>query len=390
MPFPSIPYWRLSAFYFAYLGALGAFSPYFAPYLETRGLSAFEISVVMSLWYATRIYAPSLWGSLSARANSPIRWLRAGALATLIGFALFLLPLGYAGVLVVMTLFASFYNAIMPQFEAITFARLGAQRSLYGRIRVWGSVGFVLANVGYGALLQWLGYGWLIWALIPVYALLVYSSWQNSDPPQPLAAEPAPGFRDTVMPRLRERALWGLLLAAFANQIAHGPFYVFFSLYLSRNHYQAQQIGGYWAVGVLAEILMFLLVPRLLRWLTPRQVIALSFAIGALRWTATATLPHMAPVLVLAQCGHAFTFAALHSASMQSISQLFPGRSGVHGQGLIYGFSSGGGGVIGALMAGALWEFGGGRASFLGAALVSLAGLVIAWKLLPREQTASA
>lgn len=384
---PAIPYWRLSGFYFAYLGALGAFSPYFAPYLQTRGLGAFEISVVMSLWYGTRVFAPSIWGAATGRARSPIRWLRAGALLTMAGFALFLLPIGFGGLLVVMALFASFYNAIMPQFEALTFARLGARRTQYGRIRVWGSVGFVVSNLGFGALLQALGYGWLIWTLLPVFALLLLSAWYNTDapvPPQPDspdASTPVEGFRASILPRLRDRSLWVFLLTAFAMQVAHGPFYVFFSLHLDHNGYPAQAVGGLWSVGVTAEILMFLLVPRLLKRYSAQVIMTGCFVIGTVRWLVTALLPEHAPAIVLAQCGHAFTFAAFHSAGMQAISQYFPGRSGVHGQGLLYGLGSGAGGVLGALMAGWLWETGGGRASFLGAALISLLGIALARKV---------
>ncbi len=385
-----LPYWRLSAFYFAYLGALGAYAPYFAPYLETRGLSAWQISVIMSLWYATRVFAPSLWGSATARAARPIRWLRGGALATLASFALFLLPIGYAALLLVMFVFASVYNAIMPQFEALTLARLGARRSLYGRIRVWGSVGFVVANLGFGALLQALGYHWLAVTLLPMFALLVAAAWVNEDSPVAAGEPAAGGFRQNVLPRLRDRPLWIFLLTALAMQLSHGAFYVFLSLHLDRNGYSAQAIGGLWAVGVIAEIAMFLVIPKMMRRVSPRTVMAVCFGVGAVRWLVTAMLPQSVVAITLAQLGHAFTFAAFHSASIQAISQFFPGRSGVHGQGLLYGFSSGLGGVGGALLAGALWEFGGGQASFLGSAVVSVFGLALALRVrVPSDRAAS-
>ncbi len=376
-----LPYWRLSAFYFAYLGALGAYAPYFAPYLETRGLRAWQISVIMSLWYATRVLAPSLWGAATARAARPILWLRAGALATLFSFALFLLPFKFAGLLLVMALFASVYNAIMPQFEAITLSSLGVQRSRYGRIRVWGSVGFVLANLGFGALLQALGYHWLVATLLPVFGLLVAASWINRDPPLVAEDHGRGGFRENVLPRLRDRPLLIFLLTALAMQLSHGAFYVFLSLHLDKNGYAPQAIGAFWAVGVSAEIAMFLVVPRFLSRFSPRAAMAICFAVGAVRWLVTALLPQYWIAIGLAQLGHAFTFAVFHSASIQAISQFFPGRSGVHGQGLLYGFGSGLGGVLGALLAGALWEVGGGRASFLGASVVSVIGLMLALRV---------
>ncbi len=381
MATPALPYWRLSAFYFAYLGALGAFAPYFAPYLETRGLSAWQISLVMSLWYATRVLAPSIWGAATARSSRPIVWLRAGAVASLLCFAMFLLPLQFAGIVVVMLLYASAYNAIMPQFEALTLASLGAQRSRYGRIRVWGSVGFVCANLGFGALLQALGYGWLVAILLPVFGLLVAATFINHEPANAAQENELLGFRATVLPRLGDRALQIFLLTAMTMQLAHGAFYVFLSLHLDRNGYAPQQIGAVWSIGVAAEIAMFLFVPRLMTRFSPRVLMASCFVVGTLRWIVTALLPQFGWVIALAQLGHAFTFAVFHSASIQAISQFFPGRSGVHGQGLLYGFSSGLGGVLGALLAGALWELGGGRASFLGAALVSLLGFALATRL---------
>jgi PPP family 3-phenylpropionic acid transporter len=385
-----LPYWRLSAFYFAYLAALGAYAPYFAPYLETRGLSAWQISVIMSLWYATRVLAPSLWGSATARATRPMRWLRGGALATLLCFALFLLPLGFAALLLVMFLFASAYNAIMPQFEALTLAHLGTRRSRYGRIRVWGSVGFVCANLGFGALLQQLGYQWLVATLLPLFGLLVAATWINQDAPVHAQETAGGGFRRNVLPRLRDRPLAVFLVTALLMQLSHGAFYVFLSLHLDRNGYAPQAIGALWAVGVIAEIGMFLIIPRIMRRVSPRTVMAVCFGVGTLRWLVTAMLPHSVVAITLAQLGHAFTFAAFHSASIQAISQFFPGRSGVHGQGLLYGFSSGLGGVLGALLAGALWEFGGGQASFLGSAVVSVLGLALALRVrVPGEEASS-
>ncbi len=390
LPPSGLPYWRLSAFYFAYLAALGGYAPYFAPYLETRGLSAWQISIVMSLWYATRVFAPSLWGAATARAARPIRWLRAGALATLASFAMFLLPFDFAALLAVMFLFASVYNAIMPQFEALTLARLGARRSLYGRIRVWGSVGFVCANLGFGALLQALGYHWLVATLLPVFVLLVATTWINADTPAQPDEPAVGGFRQNVLPRLRDRPLWVFLLTALAMQLSHGAFYVFLSLHLDRNGYSPQAIGALWAVGVVAEIGMFLIVPRIMQRASPRAVMAFCFGVGSVRWLVTALLPQSAVAITLAQIGHAFTFAAFHSASIQAISQFFPGRSGVHGQGLLYGFSSGLGGVLGALLAGVLWEFGGGRASFIGSAVASLLGLALALRVrVPDEKTSA-
>jgi PPP family 3-phenylpropionic acid transporter len=87
MPHPPLPYWRLSSFYFWYYAALGGFTPYFAQWLHDRGQDAFAISVLLSLWYATRIFAPTTWNALATRSPQPLRWLRGGANLTLAGCA---------------------------------------------------------------------------------------------------------------------------------------------------------------------------------------------------------------------------------------------------------------------------------------------------------------
>ena len=139
---------RLKLYYFAYLAALGAFSPYFGPFLQARGFDAWQLSVLMSLWYATRALAPNLWNIGVARSAKPIQWLRHGALATLLATLCFLPHWPFWGVVLVMLVFASFYNALMPQYEALTLAHLRGETESYSSIRLYGSIGFLLVVLG--------------------------------------------------------------------------------------------------------------------------------------------------------------------------------------------------------------------------------------------------
>ncbi|MBK8069433.1 MAG: MFS transporter [Rhodanobacteraceae bacterium] len=165
-----VPYWRLSAFYFAYLGALGAFAPYFAPYLETRGLSAWQIGVVMSLWYGSRVLAPSLWGLATARAARPILVLRAGA------------P-GYAGLLRAVPAAARFCGrgagdaGLCQRLQRDHAAVRGAHARATGRAQIGlrahpgvGIRGLRAGQPGLRLAAQILGYGWLVATLLPVFA----------------------------------------------------------------------------------------------------------------------------------------------------------------------------------------------------------------------------
>ena len=150
----TVPVARLSSFYLFYYAALGAFTPYWSLFLTARGMSVTAISVMMGLWYATRVIAPSTWTSLAAASPRPIRLLRAGCVLTLLSFAAFLLPLPQPWMYPAMVVFCFFYNAVMPQFESITLTHLGNDSHRYGLIRVWGSLGFIAVVTLFGWLIE--------------------------------------------------------------------------------------------------------------------------------------------------------------------------------------------------------------------------------------------
>ena len=367
-----VPAPRLSAFYFCYLAALGAFSPYFPLWLDHQGLSAVAISAMMSLWYGTRVVSPSAWGHLVLRSSRPIRWLRLGAALTLLAFGGFLWPSApLPALVVVMAAFSFFYNAIMPQFEAVTLSHLAEAPQRYGRIRLWGSVGFLITASALGPLFDRIGIGWLPWVMLPLFALLLVSAYINEYGP----AHRDDGPRESLLDSLRRPGVAALIGAGFLMQVAHGPYYVFFSLHLAESGYSKGALGAFWAIGVAAEIAMFWFAARLLERHGAVRLMRWCMAAAVLRFVATALVPGSAVALSIAQIGHALTFGLFHAAGMQRTARLFPGRLLGQGQGLLYGLSSGVGGVTGALLAGQFWGLGGGRAAFLFAAVAGAAGL---------------
>lgn len=378
-PFPAL---RLSGFYFAYYAALGAFTPYWSLYLQSRGMDVAAISVLMSLWYATRIVAPSTWTTLAARSPHPIRWLHFGCWLTLASFTAFLLPLGFAGLFVVMCAFCFAYNAVMPQFESITMSHLGARSDRYGRIRVWGSIGFILVVALYGLLIDRLGVQVLPWLMLPLLAAILLSSYANqyAQLPEEVHDPAHQGFRA----RMKRPEVIAFFVAAFLAQMSFGPYYTFFSIYLSEHGYSATSLGMFWTVGVLAEIGVFFLASRIFRRWDAGKVLTFALLTAALRWWVTGLFPDNPPVMVLAQLTHAINFGAFFAAVMQLLVRFFPGRMNGHGQGVFYGLSSGVGGVAGALAAGQLWRFGG-EVAFLAAGCAALVAALISWYWLARK-----
>lgn len=383
---PSHPYpaARLSSFYFFYYAALGAFTPYWSLYLKSRGLGVAAISVLMSLWYATRIVSPSLWTTLAARSGHPIRWLHRGCALALGCFALFLLPLEHAGLFAVMLGFCFAYNAVMPQFESITMSHLGARSDRYGLIRVWGSIGFIVVVASFGWLIdeRRLGVGSLPWLMLPVLVGVLASALANRYAHEPTV--PAHAADDSFRARLRKPQVIAFFVAAFLIQISFGPFYTFFSIYLSEHGYPTATQGVLWTVGVLAEIGVFFLSSRIFRRWDASRVLMIALLSASLRWLVTALFPDNTPVMVLAQLTHALNFGAFFAAAMQLLVRFFPGRMNGHGQGVFYGLSSGVGGVCGALLAGQLWRFGG-ETAFLCSSGIALIAAAIVWRWLVRE-----
>lgn len=379
MPAPPLPYWRLSSFYFGYYAALGGFTPYFAQWLHDLGQDAAAISVLFALWYGTRIFAPTAWSTLSSRSPHPIRWLRAGALLTLIAFAGFLFTERFVALFAVMLVFSFFCNAIMPQFEALTLDTLGARRTEYGRLRVWGSIGFILVTLGFGWLLEHHGSRWLPALMLPLFAATAISAFVNRMPAAHAHAdEPPPG---SLWQSLRRPGARQFLAVALLMQIGFGPFYVFYTLYLGENGHGKDTIGGLWALGVLAEIGLFLLAPRLLRRFGAITLVLICLGVTALRWQVTALFPGSLPLMLAMQLLHALSFGIFHASCMQLVGSYFPGRLSAHGQALLYALSSGVGGVAGAGLAGLAWKLGGGAACFSMGAIAAAIGFVLALRL---------
>jgi MFS transporter, PPP family, 3-phenylpropionic acid transporter len=376
---PAATVWKLRLYYLMYLAALGGFSPFFGLYAVSRGFSDWQVSVLMSLWYLTRVFAPSAWNAGVERSTQPIQWLRAGAVLCFAFTALFLLPHSFASLVVVMILFSSSFNALMPQFETLTLMQLRDQPERYSGIRVWGSVGFLLTVTGFGVLFRHIGVNYLIFAMLPLIAGLIYASLVNRYPDQH-----APQHRDTTHAAavssanpLRHRGFAILLLIMACNQIAHGPLHVYFGIYLQRYGFDEQINGGLWGIGVAAEILAFVLMRGWLQKLSPERLLGLALMIGVVRWSVTAQFPQHLWLLALMQLGHAFTFAAIHAAGMQLMSQWFNAAQMGKAQSLMYGLASGIGGVLGALLAGLAWRYINPNASFWMAAFFSLLALAV-------------
>ena len=362
---------RFALFYFCYYAALGAYTPYIGRWVDALGHGGYVVGAMLGVWYGTRIIAPPLWNARLRRSRAPGVWLVAGSALTLLTFSGFTEVRGTWPLLAVMTVFGLFYNALMPQFEAMTLAALEARSADYGRVRVWGSIGFLLVAGSYGWLLDRLGSLAFPWVMMPWLAAMIAAAWLHRAyrPPEHLETIADAGHL-WKRPGVRR-----FLLVALLMQAGFGAFYVFYTLHLHAQGYSGAIIGLLWAVGIIIEIMMFWKAPALILRYGAPALMSFCLAVTILRWTITALFAPLLWLMLAAQLLHAFSFAAFHASCMRQMSDLFPGRHGNGGQSLYFGFSSGVGGVLGAALASVLWEWRGGEAAFLGSAVV----VALAW-----------
>ncbi|MDH1624230.1 MFS transporter [Pseudomonas chengduensis] len=379
----ALPYWRLSGFYFFYFALLGGTAPFLALYFDHLGFSPARIGELIAIPMLMRCLAPNLWGWLGDHTGQRLLIVRFGALCTLVCFAGIFFSQSYAWLALIMATHAFFWHAVLPQFEVITLAHLREQAARYSQIRLWGSIGFIVAVVGLGLLFEWLSLDAYPAALLVIMAGIVVSSFwvPNAQPvlrPSTLESE---GF----VRQLRRPGILAFYFCVGLMQLSNGPYYTFLTLHLEGVGYSRGAIGLFWALGVVAEILLFLVMARLLQRYSLRAVLLASFLITAVRWLLLGSLPQYLPVLLLAQCMHAATFGAFHAACIHFVQRSFADRQQGQAQAL-YVSLAGIGGALGALYAGYSWKGLGPAWTFAIASLVAfLAAFIIATRLPPER-----
>ena len=371
-----LPYRRLAGFYFFYFAYLGAFAPFFSLYLEAAGMSAVDIGLLMALPQLTRILAPHLWGWLADRGPSRlsvVRWTGFVGLGCFLGvFA------GSDFALLFTVLFAMtfFWSAALPLMEATTLSHLGEETARYGRIRVWGSVGFIAAVVAVGYMMDWFGVGVLPWVIVAMMVGMLVLSWSIPES----ASAPHPSDALPIWDIIRQPAVMALVVASALMAAAHGPYYTFFSIHLVSHGYSTALTGWLWALGVVCEIAIFVWMPHLYRACTLRQILIASFALAVVRflmigWGADSLL-----LLLIAQALHAATFGSFHAAAIGVVHKMFRGRHQARGQAIYGSLAFGAGGALGAFASGYGWDYLGPGVTFTAASLCALAGLAILWR----------
>ena len=380
-----MPYWRLSAFYLFYFASLGALIPYWSLYLKGLGFTAIEIGKLIAILMATKLIAPNVWGWIADHIGRRMAIIRLASLLSLIAFAGVFVGQGFWWLALVMAIFSFFWNASLPQFEATTLSHLGDSAHRYSTVRLWGSIGFILTVVGVGELLGARGTG----SLLPVLMVLFLAIWLSSLVVPEGTAYSLHIEHGSLRKVLARKEVCALLLVCLLMQASHGPYYTFFTIYMEDHGYGRGLIGQLWALGVVAEIGVFLVMHRWLPRFGPHNLLLASLALTTVRWILIAMFPSHLTIILFAQVLHAASFGVYHAVAIHLIHAFFAGRLAGRGQALYSSLSFGAGGALGSLASGYLWSSTGPQSTYLMAAGVSLAAWVVTWRFVHERSRGS-
>ena len=366
-----VPFAAVSFAYFAYAGLVATYGPL---WFKSLGYSTFAIGVLMSLQSATRLFSPYAWGWIADHTGRREQLLRIASGGSLLASIGYFAPVGYAWIAAVTVVLYVCTAGVIPINEAALAHRVSSGGSLdvarYGRVRVWGSVGFFGAVTASGFVLQTSGLGGFPILVCGLLALLLGACWRL-----PASTEPAhpPSVVMGAISVLRQPAVAWFFAGVFLTVLAHSSLYAFYSLYLASLGYSNGQIGLLWAIGVVVEVIWFYFQGRWQHRLSMHGWLVVAALASALRFALIAAFGACVAVLVVAQCLHALSFAAQHSACIAVITRHFPGRLRGRGQALYTVLGYGASGVIGGVVGGAMSETLGLTSVFWAASGVALA-----------------
>jgi PPP family 3-phenylpropionic acid transporter len=362
---------RLGLFYAAIFLFGGIQLPFFPVWLESRGLDPRAIGLVVAVPMIVRIVVVPIVGYEADRRRALQAALLAVSMAGVLAMTVVGLVDGPVAILIAYAAAAVAFTPVLPLTDAYALSGLATRGGAYGPVRLWGSVAFIVGNIGAGILLAWIAPGHLIWLMVGALAFCAATA-------AALVPLDDGGSGATAAPSRRPRELVKIpgfaAVAAVAAlvQPSHAAYYAFSTVAWRDAGLSGAAIGLLWGLGVVAEIVLFALSTRLPPYLGPIALLTIGSAGAAIRWIAMALDPPFA-VLPVLQVLHAASFGATHLGAMAFLARAVPRDLAATAQGAISTAS----GIVMAVatgLSGLLYARAGGLA-YLAMAAMALAGL---------------
>lgn len=365
---------RIASFYFIYFAVIGCVVPYWGVYLDSLHFSSVEIGYLIGIYTCTKIVAPYLWGVIADKTGWRIQIIRIGLLAGIVNFALLVQGSSFFWVSIFTFTYSFFLNAVLPQFEVVTLNKLKAAPEKYSHVRLWGSVGFVCVVFAVGVMLDSFSVALLPWVILFLLGcLMINALWIPLE-------QKTRAVTHTVLGTHAVLSMSAVLvfICFFCVQFSHGPYYAFFSIILKEKAHSATLISIFWAVGVVAEIGMFLWLPKLLKDFSLKVIIVYGLFISGLRWLLMPFVLDDLVLLFLLQFLHAVSFGVMHAAAIEWVRRHFPDASSGVGQAIYSGVCFGLGAALGNIYSGYMMEYLNYSTMFMGAGVVCMMGAMLA------------
>jgi PPP family 3-phenylpropionic acid transporter len=348
-----VPSWRLALLYAASYLALGALVPYLALELQGAGVWGTALLLCMAALPLGRLVAGPAWGMAADALRAPGRVLRIAAwLAPLpvVGMLLALHHEHRGGVLLACVVYAALVAPIGPMIDALVLGALdrsAASPAAYGRLRRWGSLGYLLGSLTGGVARQHLGLSPLYLVLLGTL-LLAFASLGVPDEGRPASQPLLPAVRRL----LQDRAMAGLLLAGALHFSVHVGAAALLSLHMVQAGLGTDWTGVALATGVVVEILLMSAGQPLLARFGPRPLLLAALSLALLRWVGM-SMVSTGPAMVALQASHGITFGAFWIASVALVERGAPPEIRASSQALLAAAVAGAGALLG--MAGGSW-----------------------------------
>jgi PPP family 3-phenylpropionic acid transporter len=359
--------------YFLYFGVLGIFLPFFNLYCYYLGFSGFRIGILSAVRSVALVLFPLVWGALADRLNArrPIYILCCFCSALI--WMLYLFTVDFWPMLAITIFYGIFFSPIISFLEAFTMDILGKEKKSYGRIRVWGSISFIVVVLVLGKIID-------LYSVEIIVVLILAGSLMLS-----VISTQVPGLQIAKKKRLSggaksllDRHVLVFLFCAFLMLVSHGAYYGFFSIHLENLGFESTFIGLAWALASVSEILVMLRSDQIFNRFSIKTVLIFSFMVAALRWFILFFV-QSATAILIAQVLHAVTYGTFHIASILYIDHLAPDKAKTLGQAVNNATSYGLGLMVGFFINGYLYEITGSFTLFMISSLIALCGGLIFW-----------
>ncbi len=319
--------WRLGLVYAAFFLIVGWHLPLFPVWLTARGLDPAAIGFVLAAMQAVRVIGTPLGTRIADRYGSLRGAIIVTTLASVAAISVLGAARGFAFVLIAAVTLAFVSAPVLPLTDAYGLKGLAQRGKSYGPVRLWGSVAFIVADLTGGVLLNVLAPGNLIWVICAGNCALAVAAMLLLAMPRESARRGAGSHG-----HLRQPAFLAIAAAASLIQASHAVYYGFSTLDWSAKGFDGVTIGVLWALGVVAEIVLFARAGRLPRKIGPVTLILVGALGGIVRWSAMTFDPPTALLFPL-QLLHALSFGATHLGTMMFLSQNAPEQSRAAAQG---------------------------------------------------------